>query len=100
MTAKWHIKRETVEEYLKFTEKETLPYWLSVPGFKEIRAYRDRMSGKVLLMMEFDSYESWGKAMDAPKSKEIMEKFRSLTYESSWTIWDQSPVIPEPLIPK
>lgn len=96
----YYINTETVEDYLKFAEEEGIPYWLSVPGLEEFGAYRDDVSGKVLLVLKFESYKAWGKATDDPKTKEIMTKFRSYIHGLSWKLWGSSPVIPEPLKPK
>ena len=87
-------------DYLKFAEEEAIHHWLSVPGLEEFRGYRDEASGMVLIELEFESYESWGKAVDDPKTKKVMEKFRSFTHGASWELWSPSPVIPEPLKPK
>jgi hypothetical protein len=33
-------RKEKLEGYTKFAKEEAVPYWLSVPGMKEFRAYR------------------------------------------------------------
>lgn len=96
---KFYIDKDKTDEYRKFSKEESIPHWLSRPGLKEIRAYREMGSGKVLVEIEFESFEAWGKDMDDPKSKEVASKFASYTHGLKWSLWDISPVIPEPLKP-
>ncbi|UCD44890.1 MAG: hypothetical protein JSV27_12410, partial [Candidatus Bathyarchaeota archaeon] len=64
------IRAETVNEYLKWAEG-SIKYWRGLPGFKVMRAGREQGTGRVLLDIEFESFEAWGKAYDDPKLKEI-----------------------------
>ena len=93
----YYIDKEKLEAYSKFSKEESIPYWLSVPGMKEFRAYREQGSYKVLVEMEFESMEAWGKAYDSPKTKEVSTKFASYTHDLKWNLWDKSPMVPEPL---
>ena len=94
------LDKDKLAEYTKCAKEEIIPYWLSVPGMKELRAYREQGSFRVLVEMEFDSFESWGKALDNPKTKEIMSKWALYTHDFEWKMWDVSPLIPQPLKPK
>ena len=93
----FYIDKEKLEGYTKFAKEESIPYWLSVPGMKEFRAYREQGSYKVLVEMEFESMEAWGKASDSSKTKEVSTKFASYTHDLKWNLWDKSPMVPEPL---
>ena len=92
------IKSETMKEYLEWS-KGSIEYWRTRPGFKEMRAYREPGTSRVLLDIEFENFETWGKAYDDPKLKEILSTFASYTYEGKTDLWDTSPVIPKPLKP-
>ena len=83
-----------------FRIARAIPFWLSIEGFIEMRAYRELGTGWVLAEMEFDSFESWGKALDTEKCKEIMRKIASYTNSTSWKLYAKSPFAPEPLKPK
>ncbi len=98
--SRYTIDKDKLAEYTKFAKEEVVPYWLSVPGLTEFRAYREMGSNSVVVEMEFESFESWGKAMDNPKTKEIMNKLASYTHDFEWTLWDISPLVPKPLKPK
>jgi hypothetical protein len=93
----FYIDKEKLEGYTKFAKDESIPHWLSVPGMKEFRAYREPGSLKVLVEMEFESMEAWGKAFDSQKTKEVSNKFASFTHDLKWNLWDKSPMVPEPL---
>jgi hypothetical protein len=93
----YYIDKEKLEAYSKFSKEESIPYWLSVPGMKEFRAYREPGSYKVLVEMEFESMEAWGKAYDSPKTKENSNKVATYTHDLKWNLWDKSSVVPEPL---
>jgi hypothetical protein len=95
----YFIDKDKIAEYTKTAKEELIPHWLATPGLKEFRAYREQGSTKVLVEMEFDTFESWGKTVDNPKTKEITKKFTSLTHGLEWTIWDKSPITPKPLKP-
>lgn len=88
------------EEYLQFSKNEAVPHWTSLPGLVEMRSYTESGSTKVLVELEFESYEAWGKAMDDPKTKLIREKFAKYTYDYEWTLWSTSTVYPKPIKPK
>ena len=53
-----------------------------------------------LVEMEFDSYMSWRKAVDDPKTKDVMTKTMMHAHDLCWSLWDKSPIVPEPLKPK
>ncbi len=93
----YYIDKEKLENYTKFSKEESIPHWLSVPGMKEFRAYREPGSYKVLVEMEFESMEAWGKAFDNPKTKEVSNKFATYTHDLKWNLWDKSPMVPESL---
>jgi len=97
---KYFVDKDKVTEFYKYLQEELIPYFLSLPGMKEMRAYRDDVSGMVLAEMEWKSYEAWGKAMDNPQTKKVGGKLSSFTHGINWELWSPSPVIPEPLKPK
>ena len=97
---KYTIDKDKVDAYAKFAKEVAIPHWLSIPGLREFRGYRETGTLNVLVEMEFDSYTSWGKAMDDPKTKDVMNKTMINAHDLSWTLWGQSPIIPEPLKPK
>ena len=84
---------------MKWSQEVGVPYWMSVPGVKEMRSYLTIGSGKIKNLIEFESYKAWGKAMDDPKFKEIANTFASYTHGLNWTLWETSPAYPEPLKP-
>jgi len=94
------IDKDKVDAYAKFAKDVAIPHFLSTPGLKEFRGYRETGTLKVLVEMEFDSFMSWGKSMDDPKTKDVMLKTMMHAHDLCWTLWDKSPVIPEPLKPK
>lgn len=94
----YKIKAETLKEYLDWS-KGSIEYWRKRPGFKEMRAWREPGTGRVLLDLEFENFEMWGKAYDDPKIKELNNQFASYTYDGKYDLWDASPVIPKPLKP-
>ena len=98
--SKYTLDKDKLAEYTKCAKEEMVPYWLSVPGMKELRAYREQGSYTVLVEMDFDSFESWGKAADNPKTKEIMSKLALYTHDYELKLWDISPLVPQPLKPK
>ena len=98
LRAVFKIKSETMKEYLEWS-KGAIDYWRKRPGFKEMRGYREPGTSRVLLDIEFENFETWGKAYDDPKLKEILSTFASYTYEGKTDLWDTSPVIPKPLKP-
>jgi len=55
---KYYRNKETEDEALKFAKEVALPYWLSAPGLKEFRGYRDETTGIILIEMEFESYKA------------------------------------------
>ncbi len=93
----FYLDKEKIEAYTKFAKEEILPYWLSVPGMKEFRSYREPGSYQAFAEMEFESFEAWGKAFDDPKTKEQQRKFAANVHDLKWSLWGSSPVIPEPL---
>jgi hypothetical protein len=97
---KYTIDKDKVDAYGKFAKEVAIPHWLSIPGLKEFRGYRESGSLNVLVEMEFDSYMSWGKALDDPKTKDVMTKTTMHIHDLSWALWGQSPITPEPLKPK
>jgi hypothetical protein len=94
----YKIKSETLKEYIDWS-KGSIEYWRKKPGFKEMRAWREPGTGRVLLDIEFENFEMWGKAYDDPKIKELNSQFASYTYDGEYDLWDISPVIPKPLKP-
>ena len=97
---RYTLDKDKLAEYAKFAKEEAMPFWLSVPGLKEFRGYREQGSYRILVEMEFDSFESWGKAYDNPKTKEMNSKFALYIHDLEWKLWDVSPLIPQPLKPK
>jgi hypothetical protein len=95
----YKIDKDKVDEYSKFVKEESLPYWLAVDGFKEMRGYRELGTGWILVEMDFDSCEAWGKVQDSEKCKEIMNKTARYTNNASLRIYELSPFTPEPLKP-
>ena len=93
------INQKTYDEYLKFAEKNAIPYWMGVKGLTEFRAYRDSAKGMAVVEMEFKDFTSWGKAMDTKECKDLMSKFSTYINNCEWTLYDGSPVIPKPLKP-
>jgi len=71
----YYIDKDKLEAYRKFAQEVSIPYWTSVPGMKEMRAYAQIGSTELLVEMEFESFKAWGKAMDNPKTKEVSEEF-------------------------
>jgi hypothetical protein len=71
LVGRYFIDKDKITEYVKFAKEVAIPYWLSVPGLKEFRAYRDEMSGLVIVELEFESYQAWGKAMEDEKTKNL-----------------------------
>lgn len=89
------IDKDKVAEYTKWAKEESLPYYLSLPGVKEFRAYKIPGTLRILVEMDFDSFESWGKASDNPKTKEQQSKLASYTHDLEWTFWDILPLKPK-----
>ena len=85
---------------MKFAKDVAIPRWLSTPGLKKFRGYRETGMLNILVELEFDSFTSWGKALDDPKTKDVMTKTMIYAHDMCWTPWGKSPVIPEPLKPK
>ena len=98
-TVKYLVDKKKMDEYRKFSQEQGIPHWLSTPGLKEIRGLVDETTREILFTAEFASYEAWGKAMDDPKTENIMETFRSLTHDVTWRLWSPAPRVPEPLRP-
>ena len=96
---KYTIDKDKVDAYTKLA-KEAVTLWLSMPGLKEFRAYREPYSLNALVEAEFDSFVSWGKAAEDPKIRDVMTKLIMYVHDDCWTLWDKSPVVPEPLKPK
>jgi hypothetical protein len=96
---KYTIDKDKVDAYTKLA-KDAITQWLSIPGLKEFRAYREAWTLNALVEMEFDSFTSWGKAVDDPKIRDVMTKLVMYIHDLCWTLWDKSPVVPEPLRPK
>ena len=67
----YYIDKDKLEEYRKFAQEVSIPYWTSIPGMTEMRAYVQNGSTQLLVEMEFESGEAWGKAWDDPKTKEM-----------------------------
>ena len=97
---KYTIDKDKIDAYTKFAKEVAVPAWLSTPGLKEFRAYRETGTLNALVEMEFDSYMSWGKALDDPKIKDMMTKTMMHAHDLCWNLWDKSPVLPESLKPK
>ena len=100
LRGEWYIDKDKLQEYAKFAKEESIPYWLSVPGVKELRAYREIGSTLVLFEIELESFAAYGKGMDDPKTKALMAKFATYSHGFKWSLWDTSPLMPEPLRPK
>jgi hypothetical protein len=98
--ATWYIDKDKVKEYTKLASDELIPFWMKQKGMKEFRAYRFAGTTKVLILIEFDSTENWGKAMDNYNKSGLPEKFVMYTNHLEYTLYQNSPVIPEPLKPK
>ena len=100
LKAEWYIDKDKLQEYAKWAKDEAVPYWLSVPGVKELRGYREPSSTLVLFEMEFESYAAFGKMMDEPKTKAMLAKTATYTNGYKWSLWDASPLVPGLLRPK
>jgi hypothetical protein len=94
------IDKDKVDAYTKLAKEVAIPHFLSTSGLKEFRAYRETGTLKAHVEMEYDSYASWGKMMDDPRTKDIMTKTMMHAHDLCWTLWDKSPVAPDPLKPK
>lgn len=99
-TLTYYIDKDKVEDYIKYAKEVVIPFWLSAPGLKEFRAYRMLGTSQALVEMDFESFKAWGKVMDDPKAKDMFTKFSTYTHDLKWTLWDTSPMMPEPLKPK
>jgi len=95
----YYIDKDKQEEYRKFAQEVSIPYWTSVPGMTEMRAYVQNGSTQLLVEMEFESGEAWGKAWDDPKTKEMSAKFSKYIHGFKWSLWDASPRMPKPIRP-
>jgi hypothetical protein len=95
----YNIKEETEAEYRKFSNDIAIPFWREAEGFKEMRAYVDPASRKVLVLIDYRDYESLGKLMDSEKYKEIITQFASYTKNVKWGLMDVSPAALEPIKP-
>ena len=100
MSSEWFIDKDKLQEYTKWAKEESIPHWLSRPGVKEARAYRETGSTRVLWEIEWENFEAYGKALDEPKTKQLMAKFSTMVTGFKWTLWDVSPLATEPLKPK
>ena len=56
----YYIDKDKQEEYRKFAQEVSIPYWTSVPGMTEMRAYVQNGSTQLLVEMEFESGEGKG----------------------------------------
>ncbi len=99
MKVEYEFKEDKIKEYLIFNNEENVPFFHSAKGFKEMRAYRDDASGKVLVLMDFKDFEALGKIMDSDEYKELMKKFAYFTKNLTWELWDASPVLEDLLKP-
>ena len=61
LRGEWYIDKDKLLEYTKWAKEESIPYWLSIPGVKEIRAYREMGSTLALFEVEFESFAAYGK---------------------------------------
>jgi hypothetical protein len=98
MKVEYKIKEDRLEEYFKFSNEVSLPFWRTAEGFKEIRGYRDPVRGRTLVLMDFKDFETLGRIMDSDKYKEILRIFSSLTTNAKWELWESS-IAPEPIKP-
>jgi hypothetical protein len=89
----WWIK-EAGEDYLKWTKKG-LSFWQSALGFKEMRGYRDPLTGRRLFEVEFEDFESLGKVMDSDEFKEYIRNGEGFSENMEWSLWEVSPVMKE-----
>lgn len=96
----WNIDKDKVKEYSKWAQEESVPFWMKQKGLKEFRAYRYPGTTKAIIMVEFDSVESWGKAMDSYLKTDMPDKMAMYTSNMDYTLYHTSPLIPEPLKPK
>jgi hypothetical protein len=99
LRAEYYIDRDKLQEYAKWAKDEVLPYWLSVPGVKEVRGYREQGSTLVFFEIDFESFAAYGKMADDPKYKAISTKAAAYTSGYKMSLWDVSPVLPGPLRP-
>lgn len=100
MRAEYYIDKDKLQEYAKWAKDEVIPYYLSVPGVKEVRGYRENGSTLTLFEIEFESFAAYGKMADDPKRKAILTKGATYFSGYKFSLWDVSPVLPEPLRPK
>ena len=96
---KWFIDKDKIKEYTKLVTDEVIPFWRKQEGFMEIRAYRYPGTTMAITDMRFKTYMHWGKAMDAYVKSGLPEKFAMHTHGMEFDLFDNSPVIPDPLPP-
>ncbi len=92
---KYFVDKDKLAEFRKYALEECLPHFLSISGLKWLRDLHNEHSRQLLWMAEIESYEAWGKTMDDPKTKKVMEKFRSFTHDVTWELWTPSEKYPE-----
>ena len=90
---------EKEDEYTRHVKTVMLPYTQTVPGLLELRGYRDYMSGRAHVELEFESCISWGDYMTHPKTKEVMTTMRAFTADLTWKVWEESHITPVPVDP-
>jgi hypothetical protein len=95
-----NLDKNKYQEYARWAKDEAVPYFLSVPGLKEMRAYREPGSLRALLEYEFESFTAFGRMMDDSKYKAMLMRIASYTSGLEVSLWDVSPLMPEPVRPK
>jgi len=99
MEFEYFIDEGKEEEYGKWSEDFGIPHWQTASGFKGIRIFGDHPSRKIKALIEFESFEAWGKAIDDPKTKKFNRAFASLTHGLKWKLWWPSERYPDTIKP-
>ena len=86
----FYIDKGKEEEYLKWAEKTGAPFWLKQPGVVEMRSYVTRGTNKRKVILEMESFESWGKVWDNPDLIEVSNKFAEYTHGLKWTLYQEA----------
>lgn len=97
---RWTVPIGRVEAYSEWA-KTAIPKVLTVPGLKELRAYRAAAaSDQVLVITEFDDMRAWAEGWESEAWQELMDGMYTHAVNVSVEIWGPSPFVPEPLRPK
>jgi len=97
---RYYVDKGKEAEYAKWGTEVSLPYIRTVPGLKELRGYRNWVTGQVHVEYEFESYAAWAKYMEHPKTQELTERTKALTHDITTEILGPGLLTPEPIRPK